>query len=348
MAVFQLDPLRDPRWRSFIELDPRSSIFHTTEWLEALRRTYHYDPVVFTTCPAGVRLTNGIVFCQINSRLMGSKLVSLPFSDHCEPLVQDSENLREILFTIKKVEAGRTNFAEIRPRAMDPGSECGLTFAGRYCFHALDLKPNLEELHAHFQKDGMQRKIRRADREGVVMDQGNSELFLDQFYRLLLLTRRRHRLPPQPFSWFRNLSACMGDRLVIYVASLDRRPIAAILTLRFRQTLVYKYGCSDKQFHNIGGMPRLFWQAIQDAKSHHLVELDLGRSDEDNEGLLRFKDHLGAARSPITYWQSSDKPFITADRLGGALKSSFVQKLLASLPDSLYRLAGEVFYRHAG
>ena len=46
-------------------------------WLESLRLTYGYDPLVFTLSPAGRELENGIVFCRVRSWLTGRKLVSV-------------------------------------------------------------------------------------------------------------------------------------------------------------------------------------------------------------------------------------------------------------------------------
>jgi lipid II:glycine glycyltransferase (peptidoglycan interpeptide bridge formation enzyme) len=167
---------------------------------------------------------------------------------------------------------------------------------------------------------------------------------LKQFYELMVLTRRRHRLPPQPLAWFRNLVECFGDRLVMRVASVDNRAIAGILTLRHKQTMVYKYGCSDARFHNLGGMPLLFWQTIQEAKSENLQELDLGRSEPDNAGLIRFKDHLGAEKTTLQYWRLS-REFRDGREF---LQSQFVRTCLAHLPDNLLQLAGRLLYKHAG
>ena len=65
--------------------------------LEALRRTYGYETVVYAANVSGRGLVNGIPFCQIRSRLTGRRLVSLPFSDHCQPLVDNPEEVHELL-----------------------------------------------------------------------------------------------------------------------------------------------------------------------------------------------------------------------------------------------------------
>src|SRR5262245_54574468 len=122
MPTHEIDPLRDPRWTAFVASHPFSSIFHTKEWLEALQRTYRYIPIAFTTSAEDKPLANGIVFCKVNSWLTGSKLVSLPFSDHCEPLVMDQVGLWESLRAV--AETGRSfKYTEIRPRKLAPNQE---------------------------------------------------------------------------------------------------------------------------------------------------------------------------------------------------------------------------------
>src|SRR5713101_9298121 len=62
---------------------------------------------------------------------------------------------------------------------------------------------------------------------------------------------------------FRNLVECMGDKIPIRLARKNGAPIAAMLTLRHRSSVVYKYGCSDERSHNLAGMPFLFWRLIE-------------------------------------------------------------------------------------
>src|SRR5579872_1318551 len=97
MAVYELDPLTDPRWSDFTKVHPEASVFHTPGWLSALWSTYHYEPIVLTTTPPGQSLLDGLVLCKVRSWLTGSRMVSLPFSDHCQPLVDGSNEFRELL-----------------------------------------------------------------------------------------------------------------------------------------------------------------------------------------------------------------------------------------------------------
>ena len=344
-TIHRLDPLRDPRWPEFVERHPRASVFHTPGWLEALQRTYGYAPVAYTTAPPGVELSNAIVLCRVNSRLTGRRLVSLPFSDHCEPLVESSEYLDGLLHSLELDRAKEGwKYIELRPRTAGAVRPPGLEPAQAFYLHAIDLNPALGEIFRRCHKSSVQTKIRRAEREGLSYEEGRSEGLLEKFFQLLLRTRRRQQLPPHPRDWFRNVLDCLGDKAKICVASKDGQPIASILTLSFKGVLVYKYGCSDERFHNLGGMHLLFWNAIQEGKRNGAHEFDLGRSDPDNPGLVTFKDRWGASRSALTYWRYPAR----LARAPGAWRMRVAKKIFAHVPDSLLIAAGKLLYKHVG
>ena len=73
----------------------------------------------------------------------------------------------------------------------------------------------------------VQRKVRRAEREALRYEEGTSEILLQHFYKLMITTRRRQGLPPQPLSWFRSLVTSMGRNAQIRVALKQRRPLPA-------------------------------------------------------------------------------------------------------------------------
>jgi len=336
-----LDPLSDSRWDEFLERHPRASVFHSRGWLEALKRTYGYEPLVLTTTAQGP-LENGLAFCRV-STWASRRLVSLPFSDHCDALVDRPDDLSAMLrFLAEEMEQGRWRSLELRPRHVEL---TGLAQGASYYLHTLDLARPADQIFDGFHHSSTQRAIRRAEREGLGYEAGRSEPLLSSLYRLLRLTRRRHGLPPQPLAWFTNLVACVRDGLTIHVASKDGVAIAAILTLTFKKTVIYKYGGSDAERHALGGMPFLFWRAIQEAQSRGMVEFDLGRSDLDQPGLIAFKDHLGATRSTLTYYR---RPERRARPARDGLLSRAARWVVGHLPDAALDLTGRLLYRHLG
>ena len=264
--------------------------------------TYGYAPVVYTTCPPGTELTNGIVFCRIRSWLTGRRLVSLPFADHCEPLVDNPGQWEEVLaFLQRSLKEEKLKYIEIRPLTANTPADLPLQKGNSFCFHTLDLRPSLDDLFQRTDRKSAQKRVRRAEREPISYEEGCSEALLKKFYGLWILTRKRHNLPPQPIQWFRNLITQLSGQLLIRVVSYRQGPIGSILTLSHRDTYVYKYGCSDARYHNLGIIPFLLWSAIRTAKERGMRVFDFGRSDMTNKGLIRFKDNWGTTRSTLTY-----------------------------------------------
>jgi hypothetical protein len=345
MLVHTFNPLDDRRWTELVESHPYSSVFHTSSYLEALRRTYGYEPTVYTTSGRDEPLANGVVLCRVNSWLTGSRLVSVPFADHCEPLVTAASDLAAIVSAVRKTaEDGKLRYAQIR--AVRPDVVAAASGDHReFAFHTLDLTPPVDRLYAGLHRTAIQQPLRRAEREGICHESGRTGSLLRRFFSLLVATRRRHGLPPQPASWFDNLVDCFGDRLTVHLASRDGQPLAALMTLRHKDVLVYKYSASDERFHRFGAVPFLLWKTILDAKAHSLRLFDLGRTDADNAGLATFKERLGAMRSTLTYvrWAEQGRRVSRENpRVPGA------SRVFARLPDEFLVAAGKLLYRHMG
>jgi hypothetical protein len=346
MQLYTLDPLLDPRWDKLVALHPQSSVFHTSGWLRALARTYGYRPIVLTSAPRGQKLSDGIVFCEIESWITGSRLVSLPFSDHVQPLLSEGGNTLELL---KWVQAVRSKFdwkyVELRPVSECKAWGSALGISRTFWLHTISLEPRIEQLYCNLHRDCMRRRIRHAERENLKYERGTSGELVNDFYDLLVMTRKRHGLLPQPQSWFRNLMSDMSPNAEIRLVRKAGNPIAAMLSLRHRGTVVYKYGCSDHRFHCLAGMPLLFWKMIEESKAEGAEQIDLGRSELDNSGLVRFKNRLGSVRTQLNYCryvQEGMQPSLAATA------SPAMRALSTKLPAILSTRAGAILYRHFG
>jgi CelD/BcsL family acetyltransferase involved in cellulose biosynthesis len=350
--VSVLNPLEDGRWEEFVLRHPRASLFHSTGWLRALAGTYGYRPVVYTTCGPNEALTHGAVFCEVDSWLTGRRLVALPFSDHCEWLVEEADDTRAIAAELARSLASRRwRYLELRPLRTREMFLALSHFRVRYTFHELDLRPELDTIFQGFHKSSIQRKIRRAERDGLSYAEGRSETLLNHFVRLLRLTRQRHRLPPQPRKWFAGLLEECGPGVKIRVAFQNGDPVAAMMTGHYKDTMMYKYGCSDAEFNRFGSMHLLFWKAIQEAKSLGCRRFDFGRTDAEQAGLITFKSRWGATESVLDYSRysaarSTSSHLFDISSMKG--KGQVAKYILSHLPSGVISRIGELLYRHVG
>jgi hypothetical protein len=341
-----IDPLQDPRWPALIDRHPSASVFHTRGWLQALQMTYGYEPVAITTSVHSEELTNALPFCVVRSWLTGTRLVSLPFSDHCEPLIESREQL---VILHRRAESMRKEhgwkYVELRSANLDHVllSSCQQTI--EYCLHRLDLRHSLDDLFRSFHKTSVQQMIRRAERESLDYEEGRSKELIEKLHHILSITRRRHHLPPQPISWFHNLVECLGEQVTIRIVSKAEQIIAGILVMKQGKAIFYKYGGSDAGFNNLGGIQLLLWRTIQEAKREECEVLDFGRSDNTNSGLISFKERWSAQRFPLPYWHC---PEMKSSTISAGWTVACGKKVVGRLPDSVLRLAGRLLYRHMG
>jgi lipid II:glycine glycyltransferase (peptidoglycan interpeptide bridge formation enzyme) len=350
MRFYQVDPMHDARWAELADRHPGASVFHSVPWLKALQHTYGYEPVAFTTSSPTAELKNGLVFCHVKSMLTGNRLVSLPFSDHCEPLFNSGEDVNLFAQYLKTIsEREHWQYVEVRPVNVNFGqADTGVRFvpSATYFLHILDLRPDLGTVFRNLDKDSVQRRVQRAQQAGLTEKCGTSDNLLKEFYRLLVITRRRHQVPPPPFAWFRNLIHFQGEALEIRLAYESETPIAAVLTLRFKDTVYYKYGCSDARFNKFGAMPWLLWNAIAAAKSSGATEFDLGRTEDDNAGLLAFKNHWVPHPKQLVYWRFPESSNSVASV--NSWKMKVAQRIFALMPTGLLAITGRLLYRHLG
>ena len=169
MNVYEIDPTIDERWEDFLHHHPQASIFHTRGWLEALRRTYGYTPLALTTSTPDSPLTNGTPFCKIMGWFGRQRLVALPFSDHCVPLVESQDQLTCLLgYLREKVEGEHWSFVQIRANEAVAADPSACDHRDTLVFHELDLRPTLNDIFQSFHPSCVQRKIKRAERENLV------------------------------------------------------------------------------------------------------------------------------------------------------------------------------------
>jgi CelD/BcsL family acetyltransferase involved in cellulose biosynthesis len=334
-----LDPLTDARWRDLVSRHPRASAFHTPEWLEALRDTYGFVPLVYAR--DGADLSDAVLFCGVASWLTGRRLVSLPFSDHCDPLVDSADGLRELLGDVSR-DARRAGwrYVQIRPRGA-PVIADGFERDEANYLYTIDLARDSDAIFGAIKKNNRY-DIRRAERTALRPVVGRDPKFVRAYFRLHALTRSTQGVPPQPYAWFENLARCLGDMLDIHLLLDGDMPIAGLVTIQFRDQLMLKYSASDPVRDRLGMGKSLVWRSIRLAKERGATTLDWGRCDPGNTGLAEFKERFGAVRSDLLYSRSPGvRPRRQRSWVGTAARS-----VVPRLPVRVLTAAGRLAYRH--
>lgn len=344
LGALVLDPLADHRWTALTRRARDACVFHHPAWLRLLSAEYGYD---ISACgivgPEG-RLIAGLPIARVESRLSGRRLVALPFSDLCAPLVAldaPPGAERALVSAVDEWRRLRGLALEIR------GSSDALRDArpgARFHHHVLELEPDVTAVERRFRKPQAARGVRRALRDGLVAERRTDAAALEAFYRLHVATRARLGVPTQPRRFILRFVDLFGEGLgfVLLVRS-GERPVAAAVFLTFGGVLTYKYGASDARY--LGSRPNnlVFMEAIRWGCDHAMRALDFGRTDWDHQSLRAFKLAWGPEERELRYRHLGGD----VRHAGNGTLERAMGAVLRRSPPLASRILGEVLYRHA-
>ncbi len=344
VSLVELDPLADPRWAELVARAPAAVVFHHPGWLRLLHTQYGHPFVACCVCGPDGRLVAGLPVADVRTLLGGRRLVAVPFSDLCPPLLAAGAPPAAAPALAAALEALRRRRG-VALEVYGTGAVLADAAPGpRFHHHVLALEPDVGAVVRGFRKSMVARGVRRAVREGLTAERRTDEAALAAFYRLHMSTRARLGVATQPRSFilrFRDLFAA-GLGFVMLVRD-GRRPVAAAVFLTHRGVLTYKYGASDAGALRRRPNNLLFMEAIRWGCENEMRALDFGRTDWDHRSLRDFKLAWGPEEHELRYRRLGDR----ARRRAPAAVNHALAPLVRRSPLAS-RLAGEVLYRHAG
>ncbi len=339
-----IDPLV---WDEFVEHHPLGTIYHHSSWQEVIKKTYGYQPLYHFLQEDSSGLQAAISSAFVKSRLTGNRIISYPFSDTCDPLVETSEQLDALLKALEKSRSElNARFVELRfakaNRFIDNYPSC----PEYHSYHlALDEKP--DTLLRTFHKSCIQRAIKKAKQQGLQIVTGKTEGDMKAFYRLHLTTRKKHGVPIQPYRFFRNLWNTLFPKnmLTLFLGGYHDKVIGGIVVLWFKDIAYFKFGASDYEFLHLRANQLLMWKAIQLAQERGCRIFDFGRTNCVNKGLAQYKTRWGTRKMALHYF------IIPNVRKSEALiesssRHAISRKVITRMPELVNRMSGELLYKH--
>jgi lipid II:glycine glycyltransferase (peptidoglycan interpeptide bridge formation enzyme) len=298
----------DNRWDNFVFNHQLGTIYHTSAWGKVLKETYHFEPLHFYFKKKNGELSGGAPFFLIKNRLMGKRIIALPFSDYCDPLLDDTEDVvalqRELYEFIEKENIHSIEIRVFKNQLLN-GVLKKFHINTQFKTFVLPLNDSIEAIKKKFHKSCIQRPIEKAQKHNVHVRKGGTIEDLKCFYKLVLKTRKRLGVPPQPFAFFKNLWETIPQKnLDLLIADIDHKPIGAMIFLRFKDTCIYKYGASDAGYLQYHPNHMLLWEAIKRAVEDDFKFFDFGRASVHDFGLAEFKKRWGATvcNTPYFYY----------------------------------------------
>lgn len=335
-----VDPATDPVW-AHLASGPGGSLFSAPPWIGALGKTYDLEISAWVANDAFGEPIAGVPFARLPSS-RGERISVLPFSDYCDPIC-GSDGTWELLSdrlldTHQPVAIRVLHNDECR-------SDPRLAPKRQDWWHAIDLDREVDDMWSDMSSSA-RRAIRRAEASELTVRLGQGPADLRSFYELHRSVRKaKYRLLAQPFAFFEELADAFGDRLILMTAWLADELVAGVLYLAWQDTLYYKFNASSSEHLDVRPNDAMMWEGMKLARASGYRSIDLGRSDDGHEGLLRYKRKFATSEAHLTELRSlGSAPVddLDLDPVWTGLTELLTRR---EVPDEITEEAGALLYR---
>lgn len=347
LQIKVIDPKSDKRWDEFVMGHPQGTIYHLSGWIDILKSTYNYHFFNIALERSGTGKLEGIFPLMIvDSWITGKRLVSLPFTTYCNPLIPEKELANVINFAIDKhtdIRYVELKFLEDSQVPMPDNFEKDPS----YVTHILDISGSSEQLFRSFHSTSVRQRIKRAKKNNLKFKIADKKAGLKIFYKLETAVRKKHGLPPQPSSFFTNMWNILKPKNLLFVpvVEFENTIIAAAMVLKFKDRFYFEYSASDQKHLKLSPNHLLIWEVMKIACSNQIKTLDFGRSSRQNSSLIEFKERWGAIRHELSYYYY---PKIKCSNRKTGIGRNLLETCNRYIPDALLQLEGKIIYPHWG
>jgi len=356
-SPYWLSPEQEPEWDAFVLSHPQGSLYHTTEWKRVMEQAFpHIRGRIFVLrMEDSGAIQAGLPVYRVNSWLLGSRLVSIPFATVCDPLVGGPAEWYSLAAELEN-ERSTTRSKKFVLRAALTAGQVPPPFVGSSQFkhHGLQLDPDFDALCRRFDKQSVRQKAEKARKAGVAVEEHSDAAGMAVSNELLASTRRRLSLPPMPARFFESIQRNLRpEHLRIFLAYQKSQPIACHIILIFKDLWISEYsGNADGAISGVNQL--LYLETIRQACAAGAQKFSFGRTSIRNEGLLSYKRRWGTIEENLTDYtllpngrqepQAADNGSPSEDSGLYAL----CQRVIAKAPMPVCKMIGNFCYRHLG
>jgi FemAB-related protein (PEP-CTERM system-associated) len=298
LVVEPLQPRLEAKWDRFVRQTPGATFFHQLGWRWLVERVFRHR-AHYLVARRGERIAGVLPLFELDSRLFGHSLVSVPFAIGGGIVADGSEAARVLLHEARGLaEELGVDYLELRsekPLSHEPGELLGKDL---YVTFRADLTEGEEALLRRMDRKRRQMMsyVSRAGFEHRVA--GLEELPL--FYDLFCQSMRHHGTPVYPRLFLREVLDRFPADTNLFFVYHQGRPVAAALNLLWRGVVMPYYAGHDRKHYPRGVDDYLYLSILRWGRDHGFHTFDFGRSKRGT-GAHAFKARWGMEEVPLAY-----------------------------------------------
>jgi FemAB-related protein (PEP-CTERM system-associated) len=298
VIVEELREVSHADWDAYVDGRSDATCYHLRAWKDAAGEAYRMRaPHLLARERPGSPVT-GVLPLFVVRRPLACYLTSGLFGAYGPLLAETPEAGRALLERAAEV-ADRERAAYLQLKLI------GDRFDGhRFTRHdtsviaTVPLSPDPEVLWDRI-GGPMRTKVRKAQKSGVTVHEGQEEL--DAFYDVLAANMHRHGTPIYGQPFLRGLVRRLGARARVLTLRHAGRTISGALVIHYNGTATIPFASSRLESFHLRPSHLIHWEIIERACRTGLHTLDFGRSPID-ASTLEFKQSWGAVLQPQPFY----------------------------------------------
>ncbi len=282
------------RWNAFVQSAPQATFFHRAEWRTIMLDVFRHR-AYFLYAERDHDIVGILPLAEVNSRLFGHALTSLPFAVYGGVVAVDEEAASALEAEAERIgrECGAEHL-ELRhlvPRHADwPRQDLYVTFR----------KAILPEEEANMLAIPRKQRamVRKGIQNGLIGEIGQD---VETFFALYADNVHRHGTPALPKAYFAALCALFGDAVdILIVRTPQGEAISGVLSFYFRDEVLPYYAGDAESARQLAGNDFKYWELMRRACRRGFKVFDYGRSKKGT-GSYSFKKNWGFEPADLHY-----------------------------------------------
>jgi FemAB-related protein (PEP-CTERM system-associated) len=289
------------RWDAYVRSHPDATFFHRAGWKRVIEDAFGHR-THFLLAERGGEIVGVLPLAEINSRLFGHSLGSLPFcayggilADH-DPAWRALDDAAQVL--ARQLRVGALEYRNQAARHDRwPTKDLYVTFRKA-------IEPEIEA-----NMNAIPRKQRAMVRKGIKAGLvGEIDADTTRFFQAYSASVHRLGTPVFSRKFFRLLKDEFGDDCEVLTITLDGNVISSVMSFYFRDEVLPYYGGGVAAARAVAGNDFMYWDLMRRACERGLKVFDFGRSKRGT-GSFDFKKNWGFEPTPLYY-----EYFLVADQ----------------------------------
>ena len=282
-------------WDAYVLSHPRATFFHQTGWKRVLEQTFRY-PAHYLIAERDGKFCGVLPMFACRNLRGRLSLYSLPHTVYGGPVGDDAAAEEALLEAARALgQSLGARCIELRNRHASlldlPVHEGFVTFE-KVLPDAVELvRPTLPKKAREMVNQATKRHRLESDFEAD----------LDTFYSLLASSYLHLGTPVFPRRFFEAMVREFERDHIIQVIRHEGRPVAAVLSMIFRGTMMPLYSGEASGVKHLKASNYKYYRLMQDSVERGLTRFDFGRSRGNNEGVVKFKSNQGFEPETLPY-----------------------------------------------